>query len=96
MVHEALDLPAHMPYHAARLRPMPVLEICGRTRDYQPKCQNEESVWAWWKDIYFHTIDSWIPTIAAFVLHCENFQIQVSMCFRLLVLVSTLWIAVLF
>ena len=55
MVHEALDLPAHFPYHCARLRPMPVLEICGRTRDYEPKCSNEESLWCWWKDIDCYT-----------------------------------------
>jgi len=50
MCHEAIDVACCMPYHAARLRPLPVLEIMGRTRDLAPVCKNEESVWCWWQD----------------------------------------------
>ena len=51
MTHEALDIECTWPYHAARLRPLPVLELVGRTRDFQPKCKDEASVWSWWKDL---------------------------------------------
>ena len=51
MVHEILDISCAFPYHATRLRPMPVLEMCGRTRDYEPPCDTTHTVWHWWEDI---------------------------------------------
>ena len=74
MVHEALDMPAHVPYHRARLRHMPVLEICGRKRGYEPKCANEESLWCWWKDIDCYINCFLNNKIAVLFMHVSTFS----------------------
>ena len=50
VVHETMTIRSAMPYVSQRMRPLPCLEICGRSRDLLPKCPTTHSVWGWWKD----------------------------------------------
>ena len=52
LVHEELDIRCAMPYHAVRLAPMPVLEMCGKSYDLEPTVKKEEAVWSWWQDLF--------------------------------------------
>ena len=58
IVHEELDIECAMPYHAVRLAPLPVLEMCGQSFDLEPKVKKEEAVWAWWQDLILKGHDS--------------------------------------
>ena len=58
VVHEELGLESSMPYHAVRLAPLPVLEVCGQSHALEPTVKKEEAVWRWWQDLNFKGHDS--------------------------------------
>ena len=48
--HEDAALPCTVPYLAARLRPLPVMEVLGRSATREPKCPPREAVYYFWKE----------------------------------------------
>ena len=48
--HEDAALPCTVPYLAARLRPLPVMEVLGRSAKREPKCKPLEAVYYFWKE----------------------------------------------
>ena len=46
LTHGRANVEEIMPYHAVALKPMPVVEFFGRSRDEQPKCKTDESVFS--------------------------------------------------
>ena len=48
--HEDAVPQCTIPYMGCRLRPLPVLEVLGRSAKREPTCKPSEAVFYWWKD----------------------------------------------
>ena len=48
--HEDAVPQCTIPYLGCRLRPLPVLEVLGRSAKREPTCKPSEAVFYWWKD----------------------------------------------
>ena len=50
LTHELAAIEEMCPYLSLRLSPMPVVEMVGRSRNMDPTCPREASVYHWWRD----------------------------------------------
>ena len=50
LTHEDSSFTEQLPYLAARLAPIQVLECFGRAAKREPPCKTEECVFYWWKE----------------------------------------------
>lgn len=48
--HEDASPACTVPYMSCLLRPLPVLEVLGRSAKREPKCHPKHAVYYWWKE----------------------------------------------
>ena len=49
LAHELAAIEEIFPYLSLRLSPMPVVEMVGRSREMDPTCPRDASVYHWWR-----------------------------------------------